>query len=96
MSTESGFIDPTANRPDRLVNLAERPISLNGKVIGLLDNTKEQADVILSTIGEALCERYGAESVVLRRKEHYSKPATPEMITEMAEKVDVAIAGLGG
>ena len=59
MSTELGFIDPTANRPDRLVNLAERPISLNGKVIGLLDNTKEQADVILSTIGEALCERYG-------------------------------------
>jgi len=96
MSTELGFIDPTANRPDRLVNLAERPISLNGKVIGLLDNTKEQADVILSTIGEALCERYGAESVVLRRKEHYSKPATPEMITEMAEKIDVAIAGLGG
>ena len=96
MSTELGFIDPSANRPDRLVNLAERPISLNGKVIGLLDNTKEQADVILSTIGEALCERYGAESVVLRRKEHYSKPATPEMITEMAKKVDVAIAGLGG
>ena len=96
MSTELGFIDPTANRPDRLVNLAERPISLNGKVIGVLDNTKEQADVILSTIGEALCERYGADSVVLRRKEHYSKPATPEMITEMAEKVDVAIAGLGG
>ena len=96
MSTELGFIDPTANRPDRLVNLAERPISLNGKVIGLLDNTKEQAAVILSTIGEALCERYGAESVVLRRKEHYSKPATPEMITEMAKKVDVAIAGLGG
>ena len=96
MSTELGFIDPTANRPDRLVNLAERPISLNGKVFGLLDNTKEQADVILSTIGEALCERYGAARVVLRRKEHYSKPATPEMITEMAKKVDVAIAGLGG
>ena len=96
MSTELGFIDPTANKPGRLINLAERPLSLNGKVIGLLDNTKEQADVILSTIGEALCERFGAESVVLCRKEHYSKPATHEMITDMAEQVDVAIAGLGG
>ena len=96
MSTELGFIDPTANKSDRLVNLAARPISLNGKVIGLLDNTKEQADVILSTIGEALCERFGAERVVLRRKEHYSKPATHEMIMEMANQVDVAIAGLGG
>jgi len=79
-----------------MILLAERPVSLDGKVIGLLDNTKEQADLILATIGEALCERFGAEAVVLRRKDHYSKPATPEMIIEMAEKVDVAIAGLGG
>jgi len=93
---ELGFIDPTSNKPDGLVLLAERPVSLEGKVIGLLDNTKEQADLILATIGEALCERYGAETVVLRRKDHYSKPATPEMIIEMAAKVDVAIAGLGG
>ncbi|MDE0824138.1 MAG: hypothetical protein OSB07_09290 [Dehalococcoidia bacterium] len=96
MLNELGFIDPTSNKPDGMILLAERPVSLDGKVIGLLDNTKEQADLILATIGEALCERYGAEAVVLRRKDHYSKPATPEMIIEMAEKVDVAIAGLGG
>jgi hypothetical protein len=33
---------------------------------------------------------------VIRRKEHYSKPATLEIINEMADQVDVAIAGLGG
>ncbi|HAA94587.1 MAG: hypothetical protein FI717_12145 [SAR202 cluster bacterium] len=96
MATNMGFIDPTANKPDGIVKPAERPSSLEGKVVGLLDNTKEQADVILETIGEALCERYGAESVVMRRKEHYSKAATPEMISEMAGLVDVAVAGLGG
>jgi len=96
MLNELRFIDPTSNKPDGMILLAERPVSLDGKVIGLLDNTKEQADLILATIGEALCERFGAEAVVLRRKDHYSKPATPEMIIEMAEKVDVAIAGLGG
>ena len=96
MSNGLGFIDPTAHKPDGYVDLAVRPIDLTGKVIGLLDNTKEQSDIILRTIGEAICERYGAEGVVLRRKEHYSKSATPEMIREMVDRVDVAIAGLGG
>ena len=96
MSNGLGFIDPTAHKPDGYVELAARPIDLTGKVIGLLDNTKEQSDIILGTIGEALCEQYGSEGIVLRRKEHYSKSAKPEMIRELAERVDVAIAGLGG
>jgi hypothetical protein len=45
-------------------------------VVGLLDNTKEQADNILQTVGDALRERYGVAKVIMRRKEHYSKPAT--------------------
>ena len=96
MSNGLGFIDPTAHKPDGHVDLAVRPIDLRGKVIGLLDNTKEQSDIILIKICESLCEQYGSESIVLRRKEHYSKVATPEMIREMADQVDVAIAGLGG
>jgi len=96
MSNGLGFIDPTAHKPDSYVELAARPTDLTGKIIGLLDNTKEQSDLILRTIGEALCERYGSGGIVLRRKEHYSKPATPEMIKELSDQVDVVIAGLGG
>ena len=54
MSNGLGFIDPTAHKPDGYVDLAVRPIDLTGKVNGLLDNTKEQSDIILRTIGEAL------------------------------------------
>ena len=79
-----------------MIQMAARPVNLSGKVVGLLDNTKEQADIILQTVGDALCERFGVEKLVIRRKEHYSKPATPEFINEMADQVDVAIAGLGG
>ena len=96
MANGLGFIDPTAGGKKETILLAARPSDLAGKVVGLLDNTKEQADIILQTIGEALCERYGVERVVVRRKEHYSKPAAVEIIDEMAEEVDVAIAGLGG
>ena len=96
MANGLGFIDPSAGGGKETILLAPRPTDLSGKVVGLLDNTKEQADIILPTVGEALCERYGVETLIIRRKEHYSKPAAAEIIEEMAAQVDVAIAGLGG
>ena len=96
MANELGFVDPTAGGGKEIIRPAPRPTSLSGKVVGLIDNTKEQADIILQTIGEALCERYGVEGVIVRRKEHYSKPATEELIYDMAKQVDIAVAGLGG
>ena len=96
MANGLGFIDPSAGGGKETILLAPRPTDLSGKVVGLLDNTKEQADIILQTVGEALCERYGVETLIIRRKEHYSKPAATEIIDEMTGRVDVAIAGLGG
>ena len=90
------IIDPTAGSGKAKVALAPRPMDLAGKVVGLLDNTKEQGTLILETLGQALREQHGAASVVLLPKEHYSKPADPAIINEMAKKVQVAIAAVGG
>ena len=90
------WIDPTAGGGRAKIAPAPRPMDLAGRVVGLLDNTKEQADVILATIGQALQERHGVARVVIRRKEHYSKPATEQLIDEMAAEVQVAIAAVGG
>lgn len=94
--SELGFIDPTYVPAIARVPMAARPSALRGKVIGMLDNTKEQADVIFKTIGDALVERHGAKAFIVRRKEHYTKAATPEMLAAMAQEVDLAITGLGG
>ena len=96
MSNDLGFIDPTAAGSQAKIALAPRPMDLAGKVVGLLDNTKEQADVILKTVGDILRERYGVAKVIIRRKEHYSKPATEALINELASEVQVAAAALGG
>ena len=48
------FIDPTAGGGKATIAPAPRPMDLAGKVIGLLDNTKEQGDVILATVASAL------------------------------------------
>jgi len=96
MVDELGFIDPTVVGGKAKIAMAPRPMDLVGKVVGLLDNTKEQAAVILDTIGQALRERYGVAKVVMLSKEHYSKPASPGLVDQMAKEVQVAVAAVGG
>ena len=96
MAVKMDFVDPTAGSASKPISMAPRPADLSGKVVGILDNTKEQADIILQTLGEALREKYGVKEVIMRRKEHYSKPAPDEMIEEMADQCDVVICALGG
>jgi len=96
MTSDLGFIDPTAGGARAKIVLAPRPMDLAGKVVGLLDNSKEQADVILDTVAGALRERYGVAKVIIRRKEYFSRPATDELVNEMAREVQVAAAALGG
>ena len=96
MANDLPFIDPTAGGGKARIALAPRPMDLAGKTVGLLDNTKEQGDLILETVATALRERYGVAKVVIRRKEHDSKPATDALIAEMAKEVQVAVAAVGG
>ena len=96
MGSALGFVDPTLPESKNRIKPASRPIDLTGKVVGLLDNRKEQGDIILQVVGEVLLERYGVARVVSRRKEHHSKPATAALIDEMASEVDIAVAALGG
>lgn len=96
MVKDLGFIDPTYRGSKARIAMAPRPVDLAGKVIGMVDNTKEQADVILKTIADELVQRHGAARVIIRAKEHYTKPATDELIDEMAKEVQLAVAALGG
>jgi len=96
MTQDLGFIDPTAGGARAKIALAPRPMDLAGKVVGMIDNTKEQADVILETVAEILRSRYGVAQVIIRRKEHFSRPASEALLNEMAKEVQVAAAALGG
>ena len=96
MTADLPFIDPSRGGAKAKLQRAPRPMDLTGKVVGLLDNTKEQGDIILATVGEALRNRYGVADVILRRKQYFSKPATPELIEDLASKVQVAVAAVGG
>jgi hypothetical protein len=96
MSGDLPFIDPTRGGSKTKLQKAPRPMDLAGKVVALLDNTKEQADIILEAVGEDLRRRYGVAEVIIQRKEFFSKPAKPELLNDLANKAQVAVAALGG
>lgn len=71
------------------------PASFRGKRIGFLDNTKANFAELSRGFGQLLVERYGAASVVIRRKANAATPAPPELIAEMAKACDVVFTGSG-
>ena len=55
--------------------IAPRPSSLNGIVLGLIDSSKDNADVFLHTIEKELRMRYDIERVHHIKKPISSEPA---------------------
>jgi hypothetical protein len=84
-------LSPLGATSDTVKPLATRRPSLDGLRIGVLDNSKPNADVLLGCVAEALAAR--ARSATIRRwtKPGSSRPAA--MIEEIAGAVDVVLTG---
>jgi hypothetical protein len=89
------LLDPTAKPHDDEKPLAQRHADLRGKRVGILDNTKSNADVLMQRIAAMLCEQHGASEVIYRRKAHAAIGATSELLDEMAESCDLVLLGSG-
>jgi hypothetical protein len=64
--------------------IAPRLNGLAGRKIGLLDNTKKNADLLLKAAGEILMRDHGVREVIYRRKVSSSPGAPAEMLDELA------------
>ena len=69
--------------------------TLDGMRLGLLGNSKLNADAVLLAVADLLKERYAIQSVFMRSKPTFSKPATAEMIDEVVQNADVILTGVG-
>ncbi len=85
-------LDPTGELSPQAVELSERPASLDGLTVGLLDITKARGDVFLDQLDLRLRER-GLET---RRyaKPTFTKPAPVDLRQEIAEQCHVVIEAL--
>jgi hypothetical protein len=84
---------PTGAPATAALRPAERPKSLNGLRIGLLDNGKEFSDVVLEALADVLRRDHGATLIKFWRKGFPAKGAP--FIAEMAAETDLAISGVG-
>ena len=68
--------------------------SLNGAVIGLLDNAKIGTARFYDHVDAILRSRYGVREFIRRRKPDTSRPVPPEMLAELSG-ADAIISGIG-
>ena len=86
------ILDPTAERSVTTRTLLDRPMSVSGKVVGLLDISKPRGDIFLNRLEELLVE-HGA--VVKRfKKPTFTKPAPVDLRHEIATQCEVVIEAL--
>ena len=75
--------------------LNDRPKSLAGKTLGLLENSKANSDKVLQELANILTEKHGLKEVIMLSKHSASLPTKPEVIQQALDKVDVLITGVG-
>ena len=86
--------DPTADDQVGSDDLPNRLNTFDGKVVGLLNNTKDRTDVILNQIEEQLSEQFPNIDVRHYRKQSVSG-MTPDIKEQLIEEVDALITATG-
>jgi hypothetical protein len=86
------LLDPTAERTIETRQRLDRPASISGLRVGLLDISKPRGNVFLDRLEERLVER-GAH-VERFRKPTFTKPAPADLRYEISTKCDLVIEAL--
>ena len=90
------LVDPTGFDPgEEPLVMAARPIDLRGGRLGLLDNSKANADAILWAIANALNDEFEFADIYYARKHSSSLPPHPELLADLHRNADFVIAGVG-
>jgi hypothetical protein len=89
------LVDPTTQPQRARFTGAPRLRDLTQKRLGLLDDSKENAQELLEELMTVLHQRFGVAEVVSHRKPSASKPAAPEAIAALAQTCDYALVAIG-
>lgn len=91
------ILSPEAKARSSTARVASLPrfIDLRGKVVGLLDNSKPNADKLGERFAALLKEKYGAGEVITRRKITAQQGAPKQYLDELAAQADLILSGLG-
>jgi hypothetical protein len=88
------LVIPEAPSPGGTAALDERRIARGGIRLGVLDNSKGNADHLLRFMVEGVKAGAPVASVVSLRKSSVSLPAPPEVLDRLAEESDVVVSAM--
>jgi len=74
---------------------APRVKKLEGLRMGLLDNTKWNANKLLRGVRDRLAQKHAFGAVNYYRKESFSLAATPELLAKIAANNDIVLTAIG-
>ena len=73
---------------------ASRTLEARGIRLGVLDNTKGNADHLLNFIVEGVKQKLKVASVVMKRKPASSGPATQAILDSLAQEADLVVSAM--
>ncbi len=73
---------------------SNRRLGNGGIRLGILDNSKANADHLLNLIIEGVKKEFKVDSVVIKRKPTSSRPATEQVLDELAQEADLVISAM--
>ena len=90
------LVDPTGHINNEVgLQISPRLDDLRGKRLGLLDNTKANAEIILRKIANILNAKYEFSDIYYTKKHSSNLPPKPEILSDIHRKADIVIAGIG-
>jgi hypothetical protein len=93
--TDETVFDPRGRADAEPKAPAARVATLRGLRLGILDNTKWNANRLLRKIATLIEAEHGIAAVGYYRKESFSKPAAPALIAEIAKANDIVLTAIG-
>jgi hypothetical protein len=89
------FLDPRGN-----VNPKDRPLvpgldTLEGKIIGVIDNGQANSTDMFKELAKLLRERFHTREVLFKTKPTHMQGAPKPMMDEVLSRCDAVITGLG-
>ena len=73
---------------------SNRTLGSAGIRLGILDNSKANADHLLNLIVEGVKKEFKVDSVVIKRKPTSSRPATDQVLDDLAKEADLVISAM--
>lgn len=96
MTTREPLLDPTGAAEGAADGtLAPRPVSLKGLTVGLIDNTKPNAMLLLDQIVADLERDHGVGEVKRYVKDYFGTPIKDELFQQVVSEVDIVITAVG-